>query len=92
VCISKPWYNGVTEKPRVSRIENIFTPFCKMKFILYFFALPFYILKIVVMFAIGVLLLLIMMLPLLFGGISADELSEHMREWGNVMFTYPGNY
>ena len=39
------------------------------------------------MFAIGVLLLLIMMLPLLFGGISADELSGHMREWVNVMFT-----
>ena len=63
-----------------------------MTFILYFFALPFYILKIVVMFAIGLLLLLIMMLPLLFGGIDADDLAEHMRDWVNVMFTYPGNY
>ena len=44
------------------------------------------------MFAIGLLLLLIMMLPLLFGGIDADDLAEHMRDWVNVMFTYPGNY
>lgn len=61
-----------------------------MKFLVYFFAFPFYIVKIVAMLAAGLLLLPLYMFTMLVGGLDADEGAETIGNWLKIMFKYPG--
>ena len=63
-----------------------------MKFIVRIFMFPFYLIKIAVMFFLGIILLVGLCFGAMIGATTAKEIDEKTLSWVETMFTYPGYY